>query len=53
MSVLDWWCFELLIAFSGFYDVHSQAACVLMLNLDNFMYYMFIGLGSIASSIVG
>ena len=23
MSVMDWWCFELLIAFSGFYDVHS------------------------------
>ena len=53
MSLIDWWAFEIIIAFSGYFSVHSQAACAIMLNVDTFIYYAHTGLASIVATLIG
>lgn len=53
MSLIDWWAFEIIIAASGFFSVHSQAACAIMLNVGSFIYYAHTGLASIVATLIG
>lgn len=53
MLLVEWWSFEIIIVFAGFYDVVSQATCVLMLSITNFFYFLAIGMCITAINMIG
>ena len=53
MNCLDWMSFEIIVIFSGFFGVIDQAVCTVLVNVESFTYFLFLGIGQTAAAILG
>lgn len=53
MNQLDWISFEIIVIYSGYISVVTQAACAILVNIEQILNYFFIGFGQGVSTVLG